>query len=93
MLTAPSHDWSYYESRARAADAELLPGPTAHERFELYASLFNAIVNARQSISGDWDRLEARRWQEKLELRNRAVDAFQKLDRLHRERSAASNAG
>jgi hypothetical protein len=93
MLTAPSHDWSYFESRTRVADAVWLRGLTPHERFEIYASLFNAVWNARQNLTGDWDRVEARRWQEKLELRNRAVDAFQKLDRLQLERSTANNAG
>jgi hypothetical protein len=91
MLTAPSHDWSFFEAQVRLADAEWLRQLTERDRAELTSSLFNTIWNARQNVSGDWDRLDARRWQEKLELRRRTVDAFQKLDQFRRERSAAND--
>jgi hypothetical protein len=91
MLDAPQHDWHFYEVQTRASEAEWIRGLTTAERFALYASLFNTIWNARQNLPGDWERLEAQRWQEKLELRRRMIDAFRELDELHRERSAANN--
>ena len=91
MLDAPQHDWSFYEAKTRGSDAEWLRGLTTSERFELYASLFNTIWNARQNLPGDWERLENQRWQEKLELRRQMVDAFKKLDQFRRERSVAND--
>jgi hypothetical protein len=93
MLDAPQHDWSFYEAKTRTSDAECLRGLTTAERFALYASLYNTIWNARQNLPGDWERLERQRWEEKLEIRRRMVDAFRKLDGFRRERSAANESG
>jgi hypothetical protein len=91
MLDAPQHDWSYYEAKTRDSDAAWNRGLSTQERFDLYASLFNTIWNARQSLPGDWDRLDNQRWQEKLTMRRRMVDAFHKLDEFRRERSASND--
>ena len=91
MLDAPQHDWSFYESKTQASDAECARNLTFAERFALYASLFNMIWNSRQNLSGNWEQSERERWEEKLEVRRRMVDAFRKLDELRRERSAAND--
>src|SRR3954447_9129454 len=93
MLDAPQHDWSIYEAKTRDSDAAWIRGLSMKERFDLYASMFNTFWNARQSLPGDWERLDKQRWQEKLTMRRRMVDAFHKLDELRRERSASNDAG
>ena len=50
MLDAPQHDWSYYEAKTRDSDAAWNRELSTKERFDLYASLFNTIWNARQSL-------------------------------------------
>jgi hypothetical protein len=92
MLDAPQHDWSFYEAKTRGSEAAWNRKLTTSERFDLYASLFNTIWNARRNLPGDWERVEKRRWEEKLAMRRRMVDAFHKLDELRRERSASNDA-
>jgi hypothetical protein len=89
MLDGPQRDWSYFESRKQDSDRAWIRGLTTSERFGLYSSFFDAVWTARQALPGDWERLERRRWEEKLAIRHRMVDAFTKLDKLRRERSAA----
>lgn len=85
MSFAPQHDWSYVESRSRESEAARLRSTTLAERFAVYADMYNMLWTARQSAPGDWDRLERWRWEEKLALRGRMVEAFTKLDQLRRE--------
>jgi hypothetical protein len=91
MLDAPQHDWAFYESKTRDSNAAWNRGLSMKERIDLYASLFNTIWNARQSLPRDWERLDNQRWQEKLSLRRRMVDAFHKLDEFRRDRSASND--
>jgi hypothetical protein len=93
MLDTPQHDWSYYEAITRESDAALTREMSTNERFDLYASLFNTIWNARRQLPGDWERIDNQRWQEKLALRTRMVKAFHQLDEFRRERSASNHAG
>lgn len=93
MVDAPRQDWAFYEERARPANEAWLYSLTPHDRFALYADMFNMIWEARRNVDGDWERLDEWRWQQKLELRLRMVEAFQKRDELIRERTAASDVG
>ena len=88
VIDAPQQDWSAYESRARQSDAAWIRNLTPPERFALYDDLFRMVLAAR-SGAGDWPRLEAWRWREKLSHRLRSVEAFRQLDRLRRERSTS----
>jgi len=90
MLDAPQNDWSFYEAKTRDSDAAWSRDLSTTERFDLYANLFNTFWNARQSLPGNWERLDSQRWQEKLELRRKMVDIFRKLDE-YRERHATIN--
>ena len=85
MSFAPQQDWCYVESRSRASEAARLRAMTPNERFAVYADLFNALWAARQKIPRDWKRLDQWRWEEKLALRRRMVEAFTKLDQMRRE--------
>jgi hypothetical protein len=91
MLDAHQHDWSYYEAKTRDSDAAWNRELSTSERFDIYASLFNTIWNARQTLPRDSERLDNQRWQEKLAMRRRMVDAFYKLDEFRRERSASND--
>ena len=58
---------------------------TPAERFAVYADMYNMLWAARRNTPGDWERLDRWRWEEKLAVRRRMVDAFAKLDRLRSE--------
>ena len=92
MLDAPQHDWQYYEALTRQADVAWIRSLTASERFAIYADLFNMIWQARKSAQYS-DRLEERRWRQKLEIREIAVSAFAKLDQFRSERTTSEHAG
>jgi hypothetical protein len=92
MLDAPQHDWRFYEDLTRQTDAAWIRGLSASERFTIYADLFNMIWQARQTARFS-DRLEERRWQQKLEIRESAVNAFAKLDQFRSERTASEHPG
>lgn len=91
MQIAPKQDWAYYEMRCRESDAQRLRALTPADRFALSADLFNLQWIARQQAPGQWQRLDERRWQEKLALRARMADAYKKLDTWRSERAATSN--
>jgi hypothetical protein len=88
MLDAPRHDWTYYEACTRASDREFIRALTTSERFAIYASFFDTVWRARQSLPGDWDRLERERLERKLIVRQTIVDALRKMDKLERGRSS-----
>ncbi|HKD36403.1 MAG TPA: hypothetical protein VKB78_06365 [Pirellulales bacterium] len=88
MLDGPRQDWAFYEERVRPIDRAWLQSLTTADRWAIYCDMFNLIWNARKQISGDWQRLDEQRWREKLALRLKMVDAFQKRDQLLRERAA-----
>jgi hypothetical protein len=79
MLTAPQQDWPLYQSMSTAADRAWLRSLSPAQRFAIYQAFFNAIHNARGG-GGDRQRLARSRWQEKLAIRRRMVEAFQQLD-------------
>lgn len=85
MSFAPQQDWLYVESRSRESEAARLRSMTLAERFAVYADMYNMLWNTRRNLAGDWERLDQARWEEKLALRRRQVEAFTKLDQLQRE--------
>ena len=84
MSFAPQQDWDYVEARSQPSELCRLREMTPSEKFAVYADLYNMLRNAKQQVSGDWELLEQLRWEEKLALRSRMVDAFRKLDELQR---------
>jgi hypothetical protein len=93
MSDAPKQDWVYYELQCCESDAQRLRTMTPADRFALTADLFNLQWIARQQAPGRWQRLDERRWQEKIALRKRMADAYKKLDTWRSERAATSPAG
>jgi hypothetical protein len=91
MITAPRQNWAMYEALAREENAQWIRRMSPQERFAIYEDLFNVIWNARRDPQ-EAERLERWRWEQKLALRLRAVEAFSKLDQIRRERAAANNA-
>jgi hypothetical protein len=85
------HDWSYIESLARASNQNRLRESTPQEKFRVYASLYNAIWNARRHTIRDSRNLEQWTWKKKLACRLRMVKAFARLDQLYRERAAGND--
>jgi hypothetical protein len=85
MVFAPQQDWSYVESRSRQSEAARLRAMGPADRFAVYADMYNLLWAARRKISGDWQRLDQRRWKEKLAMRLRMVEAFTKRDQSRRE--------
>jgi hypothetical protein len=79
MLTAPQQNWPLYQAMSIEADRAWLRGLSTAQRFAIYQGFFNAICNARGG-GGDRQRLESSRWQEKLAIRRRMVEAFGQLD-------------
>jgi hypothetical protein len=91
MGVAPQQNWPAYEALTRAEQAEWIRTLSPQDRFAIYEDLFNMIWTTRDA-HGDWDRLDRWHWQEKLAVRMRQVEAFNKLDQFRRERAAANNA-
>jgi hypothetical protein len=92
MVTAPQQNWQLVDKLSHAEDVAWLRSLTSQERFTLYEGLLSLVGNSTLS-SDALERLECRRWEDKLSIRRKFVEAFQKLDQLHRERAAANHAG
>jgi hypothetical protein len=91
MLSAPNHDWVLLESASAPSDRAWLQGLSAADKFALYCSLFRIAAAAPHDRESQ-RRLDRWAWQQKLALRRRLVDAFQKLDRLRNGRPASNDA-
>lgn len=79
MLDAPRQDWAFYDAAVRPHELERLGRMTPAEKFALYEDMFE-LVTAGRIGTEEWARLEEMRWQEKLRIRNKMVEAFRKLD-------------
>lgn len=90
MLDAPRQDWTAYDERTRAADEAWLRSLTEQDRYALYCDMFDLIHNSRDP-NADEAALEQFRWQQKLEIRRRFVEACQRWD-AQRGRTAHENA-
>ena len=81
MLSAPRQDWKLYEERCRDEHVRWMRGLTPAESMNLYESLHRWVV-AHADHSPRAVIREEQRWQEKLALRRRMLEAFAALDRL-----------
>lgn len=90
-MIAPQQDWRAYELLTRASDAAWVRGLTLNDRFDLYSDLFSIVWEAQQQR--DNTRLDQWNWDQKVATRLRTVEAFAKMDLLHRERAASHNSG
>jgi hypothetical protein len=92
MLTPPQQDWSFYEAVTRPHEAKWLRSLTPEQSFQIYADLYQFIFEARRRRR-DWSKLETWHWQQKLETRQRMVEAFRQLDQIRHDRRTAHDAG
>jgi hypothetical protein len=90
MMDAPGQNWELCQAELDREAAVLARNSTSAERFRLYNDLFGLIWNAPRG-SYDWQRVDARLWEQKVDTRARLLRAYTELDRLHRERSAANH--
>jgi hypothetical protein len=91
VVDVPQQDWLAYEALTGPEDAKLLRQLTAQERFAIYNDLFKLVMTGRRG-AGDWGRLDAWRWNEKVAHRQSLLTALTKLDQVRRERAAANDA-
>jgi hypothetical protein len=90
MVDVPQQDWSYYEAVTNREERAWLRGLSPQDRFAIYEDMFNVIWTAPRTPI-EIERLERLRWEQKLSVRLRLVEAFTKLDQFRRERAAANN--
>lgn len=79
-MASPERDWSYYEERCLPAKIAWLRSLTPEESIRIYLELA-AVAEGMVTDPEERRRLEAWRWERKLETRLRMVRAFQALDR------------
>jgi hypothetical protein len=87
------HDWAYIETLTRESEAKRLRAATPEDKSRVYASLYNAIWNARRDAGFDSLQLDQWQWKNKLAVRQRMVQAFTSRDRYLRERAAGNDTG
>ncbi len=88
----PQQDWAAYEARTAQSDANWIRGLAIKDRYDLYEDLFGIIWAARRG-RGNWEQLDRWNWHQKFAIRLRSVEAFRKLDQIHRERTVANHSG
>jgi hypothetical protein len=92
MSVAPKQDWAAYETRAAEDEAVWVRTLDTGDRFVIYADLFGLIWRARQDRGrGDWQAVDRWSWEQKLALRLRCTQAFQRLDEIRHGRAAAED--
>ena len=79
MLNAPQQNWEVYRALVSAHDREFARNLSMADRFSRYEDLYR-LVCARQRPAEEQERLEKRRWQQKLALRQKQNYVFRFLD-------------
>jgi hypothetical protein len=74
MAILPKRDWEDFRRRCHAADSDWLRGLSIDASIALCCSLF-ALAHSQIDSSPEWRTIEQDRWNEKLALRHRFVDA------------------
>jgi len=78
MLDAPRQNWSVYKKLTAQHDRQLARSLSIAERYARYEDLFQLVCGQPRPVV-EQDRLEKRRWQQKLELRQQQNRAFGSL--------------
>ena len=76
------HDWSAYQQRCSSLHAQWLRSLTLAESLGLYQGL-HRLARAQADDSPGWQRLQQKRWEEKVAVRRRLHEAFARLDADH----------
>lgn len=76
------HDWNFYEQRCQTQHARWLRSLTPEESFVLYQEL-HRLTRAQADGSPGWQRLQEKRWEEKVAIRHKLHEAFARLDATH----------
>ena len=92
MLDAPKQNWSLYEKLCQAEHTRWLRSLTVQESWTLYCSLFDLAQQMTQNLPHD-AAAEQRRWEKKLKLRQRMVNAFARLDEWRRDKQPQRSVG
>ncbi|MGB6041766.1 MAG: hypothetical protein WBF93_01300 [Pirellulales bacterium] len=79
MSFAPQQNWSAYEDRARAYDAQWLRALTPNDRLSLCEDMYKLVFSVRGD-NHSTAQLEAWRWRQKVAARLRFLAAVRKLD-------------
>ena len=66
------HNWALYEEKCREERNQWLRGLTHEESLEIFASLHEVASSQRDDSLG-WQRLEQKRWQEKIAIRRKIM--------------------
>jgi len=94
MFIAPQQDWAAYQTRAAKEEAAWVRSLGTAERFAIYADLFATVWRAHKNRGrGDWEALDRWSWKQKLAVRLRCAEAYQRLDEIHNGRASAEDAG
>jgi len=78
MLDAPRQNWNVYKTLTADHDRRLARRLSVAERYARYSDLFR-LVCGQPRPADEQDRLEKRRWQQKLALRQKQNRAFGSL--------------
>jgi len=78
MLDAPRQNWNVYRDLTAQHDRQLARNLSVAERFARYEDLYR-LVCGQPRPADEQDRLEKRRWQQKLALRQKQNRAFGSL--------------
>jgi hypothetical protein len=92
MLTPPQQNWDLYDEKCREEHVRWLRNLTPAAAMALYES-FHSAASSQRGDSAGLERLEERRWEEKLAIRRAMCATFRKLDWIRRERRHSQNSG
>lgn len=79
MSFAPQQNWPAYRALTAEADRRHARSLSIEQRFSLYEDLFT-IVCRKGNPSPDNERVEQRRWAEKMALRRRLNEIYKAAD-------------
>ena len=81
MAFAPRHDWDFYEARTALPEASAWSDRSLADRYAWYVDALNLILTVQRDNPA-WRQLEDDRWQAKLAMRTRLIEALRKHGKL-----------
>ena len=90
MTFAPNHDWNFYDQSVSTFERNKAHLRTPEERFLIYEDYFDTLIEMKKGI-GNQIAQRTDRWQSKIVLRERLINAYLAMDEINLGKSTSTN--
>ena len=90
MTFSPKHDWYFYDQSVSTFARNKAHSRTLEERFSIYEDYFVTLLEMKKGI-GSQIAPRTDRWQKKIALRDRLINAYLAMDEISLGKSTSTD--